>query len=130
MVEPFLVTVEALRRPAGATVPIDNVVLLTPDLPADALADPQNAPVLRRVRRMHVMYSRNDDALWYSQIANKTQRLGRDGHSVAHPLPPHVTMHDVSDRLAGDSIAVHGRYLERDGADVIGLAGIVGQRPH
>ena len=122
-----LVTLEALRRPAGATLSIDNIVLLAPDLPADALVDPQNAPVLRRVRRMHVMHSRNDDALWYSQIANKNPRLGRDGHRGNHPPPPHVTMHDVTDRL-GDGIAVHGRYLERDGASVIGLADVVGQR--
>ena len=122
-----LVTLEALKRPAGATLSIETVVLLAPDLPADALTDPENGPALRRVRRMHVMHSRNDDALWYSQIANKNQRLGRDGRQGDHPLPPHVTMHDVTDRL-GDGIAVHGRYLERDGADVVGLAGVVTQR--
>ena len=122
-----LVTVEALRRPAGATLSIDNVVLLAPDLSADALADQENEPVLRRVRRMHVMYSRNDDALWYSQIANKNQRLGRDGHQGDQAPPPHIMMHDVTDRLGGNGVAVHGRYLEREGADLIGLAAIVGQ---
>ena len=126
MVEPSLVTVEALRRPAGATLPIDNVVLLAPDLPADALADP-HAPVLRRARRLHVMHSRNDDALWYSQIANKNQRLGRDGHQGDQAPPPHIMMHDVTDRLGGNGVAVHGRYLEREGADLIGLAALVGQ---
>ena len=122
-----LVTVEALRRPAGATLSIDKVVLLAPDLPADVLADPQNAPVLHRVRRLHVMHSRNDDALWFSQIANKTPRLGRDGHRGGHPPPLHVSMHDVTDRLGGDGVAVHGRYLERDGADMIGLGDLIRQ---
>lgn len=122
-----LVTVEALRRMLPDGPAIEIIVLLAPDLSADELGSRDFPQMFSRVSHMHVMYSRQDKALWYSEFVNKSKRLGRDGHRTNVPLPARVTVHDVTDRLGDESVAVHGRYLERDGAEAIGLRKVIRQ---
>ncbi len=123
-----LVTTEALQRLSQSELRLDTIVLLAPDLPSDALSAPRIVPTLSRVRQVHVMFSRNDEALLYSQLANQNSRLGRDGHTGAE-LPMNVTLHDVT-HVLGQSSGVHGRYVEISGAQAIGLMGILQQRAH
>jgi len=123
-----LVTMEALRRLPQNSQKIGKVVLLAPDLPANALVRPDNAKAWMRVENLHVMHSRRDEALWYSQLANREKRLGRDGHIGDRAPPPHITVKDVTDQLGGEGIGVHGRYLELEGATAVDLAIVVSNR--
>ncbi|MDX2156689.1 MAG: alpha/beta fold hydrolase [Hyphomicrobiaceae bacterium] len=119
-----LVMLEALKRLSDDVPPIDRIVMLAPDLPADVLGGQGLARALRRVRSLVVLHSRVDEALKISRVANLGPRLGLDGYLGKEPLPANVIMKDVTAEL-GTGAGIHGRYLEPAGALAIGLADVV-----
>jgi hypothetical protein len=113
--------------PSAPILPIslDQGCPRTLDPPAYELDTREAAQALGRVGQARFMHSRRDGALWYSELANTGKRLGRDGHLGGLPPPANVTVYDVTDLLGGEGVAVHGRYLERDGAEAIGLGMLI-----
>jgi esterase/lipase superfamily enzyme len=102
------------------TAKLRRLVLLAPDIEAASILDPKVHAAFQPIEAIHVYFSRNDEALSYSEIVNRGVSLGLQGPGKTSNLPANVHFHDVTAALgAGDS---HGRYLKRQGAAEIVLS--------
>jgi hypothetical protein len=96
------------------------VSFLAPDIEAASILDPKVRAAFQSIEAIQAYFSRNDEALSYSEIVNRGVSLGLQGPGTTTNLPGNVHFHDVTAALgAGDS---HGRYLKREGAAEIVLS--------
>ena len=119
------VVAESIKRDPAAFASVQRIVLLAPDLPSAMFRDADFNTGSAKIGQLHVFFSRNDRILrLLSQTANWQARLGSDGPDDASQIPPNVVLRDVTDTL-GAGIDVHSRYVTREGAALLDLAGVL-----
>jgi esterase/lipase superfamily enzyme len=111
------VLVQAIESDPAVFAKIDRLVFVASDLPADALGTPKLREAIKEIPKVHVYWSRNDEALAYSELLNG-RRLGMYGPTPVGPT--NIYSHDSTFVLG--ATAVHSKYLTRSGAGAVHLA--------
>ncbi len=120
-----LVVLETIRQHRKAFSFVREVILLAPDVSRKVFEDRELTVGISSIPRIDVFFSRNDLALRGSAIMNWGGRLGAAAPSGGWQMPDNVVVHDVTDLLGELGVAVHSRYLTKEGAELLKLKDVL-----
>ncbi|MGI9422663.1 MAG: alpha/beta hydrolase, partial [Hyphomicrobiaceae bacterium] len=110
---------QALEKHAAEILPIDRLIFLAPDVPANAFSNAALRTAAAQIGSVHVYHSRLDDILALTEIGWKEMSMGRLGPYKKEALHANIKVHNVTEALGKEN--VHGKYLKENGAEAIAL---------